>query len=147
MYHTSSSTCPYHLPFYYFFLHHSYSVTSLCSNALTRLLHCHDASKKYKHLCFDFLDQTLQRCLKCRKSDIYNKGKTKLVERLDRGRSVLLKRLVLRDPQLWVVFGIILQGLQYFVYLSIYLSIYNSCGPWPIFRFFNPYTVGRSEPG
>jgi hypothetical protein len=28
--------------------------------------------------------------------------------------------------------------------LSIYLWLYSPCGPWPLFQFFNLYTVGRT---
>jgi hypothetical protein len=30
------------------------------------------------------------------------------------------------------------------IYLSIYLSIYRYCRPWPLFRFLNLYTDGRT---
>jgi hypothetical protein len=30
------------------------------------------------------------------------------------------------------------------IYLSIYLSLYSPCGPWPLFQFLNLYTVGRN---
>jgi hypothetical protein len=28
--------------------------------------------------------------------------------------------------------------------MSVYLWLYSPCGPWPIFQFLNPYTVGRT---
>jgi hypothetical protein len=28
--------------------------------------------------------------------------------------------------------------------VSIYLCLYISCGPWPLFQFLNLYTVGRT---
>jgi hypothetical protein len=27
---------------------------------------------------------------------------------------------------------------------NIHLSLFSPCGPWPIFQFLNPYTVGRT---
>jgi hypothetical protein len=27
---------------------------------------------------------------------------------------------------------------------TIYLRLYSPCGPWPLFQFLNPYTVGRT---
>jgi hypothetical protein len=31
------------------------------------------------------------------------------------------------------------------IYLSIYLWLYSPCGPWPLFHFLNPLTVGRTS--
>jgi hypothetical protein len=30
------------------------------------------------------------------------------------------------------------------IYQSIYLWLYSPCGPWPIFQFLNPYTIGKT---
>jgi hypothetical protein len=31
------------------------------------------------------------------------------------------------------------------IHFSLLLWLYSPCGPWPLFQFLNPYTVGRTH--
>jgi hypothetical protein len=40
--------------------------------------------------------------------------------------------------------SIINQSENLSIYLSIYIWLYSTCGPWPLYQFLNIYTVGSS---